>query len=615
MAARSETQVARVKRWFERITTAEKVRERWDQRFDPSKLERYWEGFQWGSTPEMEAFKKYTINLVFGTIEAEKPSLMFVQPKVKLTPRPTKADDDLSTLREQAEFCQNTVQSFIDKPTTDFKAQTDLALHESYFRYGVVEIGYSADWIDNPNAGKPLLKSDAKDPILGDDNQPVPQPAKIPRDGSETIYIKRIPAKSFLVSVSSKNSLTQNDWVAYDEWHYIEDVKQNPYYENTAELRASGSISEKLRGGEMLTPDELERRHGMVRLWKIWDLRAKRRYVLAEGHTKFLQDGKEYKTLPFAVLKFFERLDDFYPLPVTFNWKGPQDELNETREMQRVHRRRFTRRYTYRKNSIEKTELEKLESGEDGVYAEHLGAPNEQPLIPVPDAPLDGAVWNNLGAVKEDFTQVTGSPGENRGLPQSSTATQANIINTRTQIRESAARTKVASWLAEIARIMLEVLREKMTLPFWIQEHVDLTGEGKQEEIIETAMLWQQITADQLGLSDFDIVIDLASMSPVTQDAQKGAWIEMLTAITNPAVVRYLAISPYMLRRTLMLSGITNKADQREISQAIQMGFLQEQMAQMAAQGGSAAGGKGMPSEAAPVQPQAGVPTGAAGME
>jgi hypothetical protein len=614
MAARTETSAARVKRWFERITPAEKARDAWATKFQTDLLERYWEGFQWGAMPAEDSERKYTINMVYAAMEAAKPSLLFRTPTVKMTPRPTKADDLGSTIREQAEFCQDTVQTFLDDRRVNFQAETELALHEAYFRFGIVEVGYTADWIDNPHAGKPVLKGDSNDPLLDEQSKPIEQPTRVIKEGSETLYVKRIPASTFLVSVSSKNSLADNDWVAYHEWHYVEDVKRHPDYKNTESLSATGVISDRLRNVEALSPEELERRHGMVRLWKLWDLRTKKRYVLAEGHPKFLQDGIPYTTLPFAVLKFHERLNQFYPLPPVYNWKSPQDEVNETREMQRVHRRRFTRRYTMRDGVFDPTEIEKLESGEDGVYAVHKGAPGEQPLVPVPDAPLDGAVWNNLAAGKEDFTQVSLSSGETRGLPQAATATQANIVNTQQQIRQSAERTRVAAWLADIARIMLETVREKMALPFWIQKHVDITSPAAAEEAIEVTALWQQITTDQLGELDFDIAIELASMSPVTQDAQKASWIEMLTAITNPAVIRYLAISPYMLRRTLHLAGIRNATDVKAIEEAIQAGFLQEQMAMMAQQGSSPAG-KGVPSDAAPVQSQAGIPAGAAGME
>lgn len=613
MASRSESATARVKRWFDRITTAEKVRENWQQRFRPDQLEQYWEGFQWSSLSDEQKLLKYTINLVYGTMEAEKPTLLFHQPVVKMTPRPSKADDLGSTVREQAQLCQDTLQTFINDPRTRFKFETDLALHEAYFRFGVVEVGYTADYIDNPNVGKPVLKGDNNDPLLGSEDSPR-QPAKVPAEGSESIYVKRIPATQFLVSISSANRLQDNDWVGYAEFHYKEDLQRNPVYQNTAELKTTGVVSEKLRGGETMTPDELERRHGMVRIWKLWDLREKKRYVLAEGHPKFLLDGVPFRTCPFAVLKFHERLNDFYPLPPTFNWKAPQDELNETRDMQRVHRRRFTRRYTYRTGVMEPTELDKLETGEDGVYAQHNGAPGEQPLVPVPDAPLDGAVWSNLAAAKEDFTQVSGNPSEMRGVPQASTATQANIINTRTQIRESAQRTKVAEWLSEIARIMLAIVREDMALPFWIRQHVDLQSPAALEEVAEVTALWAQITADALGDLDFDITLDMASLSPVTQDAQKASWVEMLLTITNPAVVRYLSISPHMLRRTLHLWGIRNETDVRAIEDAIKAGFLQEQMAALA-MGGSPSAGKGKPSEAAPVMGQAGVPVGAGGME
>jgi hypothetical protein len=612
----AETATARTKRWFERITVAEKIRDQWEQRFQPKKLQAYWEGFQWGDASEEQQREKYTINLVYASIEAQKPSLLFHRPVVKITPRPGKADDYQSTIVEQAQLCQDTVQTFLSDRDVQFTGETTLALQEAYFRYGVVEVGYTADWVDNPNAGKPVLKGDVSgdDPVLDEDRTPVKQPARLLK--GERLFVKRIPASDFLVSASSANVLHRNDWVGYSEWHYLEDVKRHPDFSNTTNLKTTGLLSEKLREGTVLSKDELERRHGMVRLWKLWDLREKKRYVLAEGHPKPLLDGTPFTVFPFAVLKFHERLNDFYPLPPVFNWKAPQDEINETREMQRVHRRRFTRRYVFRKGSMDVSELEKLESGEDGVYAEHLGAPGEQPLVPVPDAPLDGAVWNNLAAGKEDFGQVSGITGEQRGVPQSSTATQANIINQNAQIRENAARLRVAEWLADVCRIILETVRAKMALPFLIQRHVDLKSPSAMEELVRVAGLWQEITAEDLGALDMDVALDLASLSPITQDAQKASWDEMLAKMTNPEILALIAQSPELLRTTLHLAGIRNETQIRAIEESLQARFMQQQMA-MLAQAGTASAPKaaGEPSPPSDVMPQAGVPAGTGSLE
>jgi hypothetical protein len=571
----------RVKVWTDRFITSNKLYEDWSEKFETKRLENYYLGFQWTGKTEEEAKKLYVINLVFSSIEVNKPTLSFYKPQVRVQPRPSRSDDLLSNAENRARLCQDTVQTFIDDPDLDFFLETNLALHEAHFRFGIIEVGYTADFVDNPDAGKPVLKED-KSVLVDSSGDPVLQGAhKLKKEG---LFLRRIPADTFRVSVSSKNKISRNDWVGYYEWHYVEDIKRNTNYKNTAGLKQTGSLKTEIRTPTM-DKDENEH-HGMIKIWKVWDLRSQVRHVIASNHDKFLQEDVPFTYLPFAVIKFHEILDSFYPLPPTFEWLGPQDEVNETREMQRAHRRRFYRRYTYKDGAIDVEELEKLEAGGDGVYAK---SNMDNPLIPVPDAPLSSDVWQHLDASKLDFMTVSAIGGDQRGVAESETATQANIIDQRSRIRESSARTRVANWLADIGRLMLLCLRDNMAMPFWIRRNVDpYAAKLGSPEPMRVSELFEQISSDDLDL-DFDIFVDLASMSPVAEDVQRLSWNQVLAIITNPAILSLLGKSEVLLRKTLRLYGITAENEIQEIKRVMAETVMEMQMAAMM----QAAGGEG----------------------
>lgn len=580
----------RVKTWTERITTSTKLYDNWAEKYQTERLESYYLGFQWSGLTEEEARKRYVINLVFSSIEVNKPALSFYKPEVRVQPRPAQSDDLFSNAEERARLCQDTIQTFIDSPDIDFFLETNLALHEAHFRFGVVEVGYTADFVDNPDAGKPVLKED-KTVMVDAGGDPVTQGAH--RLTNEGLYIRRIPAKTFRVAVSQKNKLTRNDWVGYYEWHYVEDVKRNKNYRNTATLKPSGVLKSDLRSPGDGSQENKEH-HGMVKIWKIWDLRRKVRHVIAQDHDKFLQEDKPFSYLPFAVIKFHEILDSFFPLPPVFEWLGPQDEVNETREMQRAHRRRFYRRYTYKDGAIDIEELQKLEDGGDGVYAK---ANTETPLQPVPDAPLSSDVWQHLDASKLDFMTVSAIGGDQRGVAESETATQANIIDQRSRLRETSSRTRVANWLAEISRLMLLTLRDNMAMPFWVRRNIDAFAAAQgSPEPQRVAELWKQISVDDIDI-DFDVFIDLASMSPVTEDVQRMSWNQVLAIITNPAILSILSKSEALLRKTLVLYGIRAENEIQEIKRVMMETVMEMQMAAMmqaeGAEGGPKAAGAG----------------------
>jgi hypothetical protein len=605
------TEEDRVKHWVSRIDTANKKYEAWRKKFRTDILEDYYLGDQWQHLSEDERKDRYCINLVYSTIEVNKPSLSFFNPQVKVEPRAARGSTLGSKSNEKARLCGDTIQTFIDDRDVGFMPETALALHEAHFRFGIVEVGYTADWIDNPNKGKPVLKSradgeevteDAKaepekppEPQLDSEGNPVMEPDR--KITSENLYVMRIPASSYRVSGSSlRNRLDQNEWVGYYTWHRVEDVKANTSYKNLAKLKPTGEDRNAPRAEEELPKidDELASHEGMVKLWKIWDLRAKKRIVLAEGHDKFLMDGEPFKFLPHAVMKFHEQLDNFYPMPPVYQWISPQDEFNETRESQRAHRRRFYRRYTMMKGAMEQSELDKLEDGGDGVVAES-NVP--EPIQVVPDAAMGADVWNHLGETKQDFMSVSGVGMDQRGVADSETATQATIIDARTKIRESSARTRVGDWLAEIARLILLTVREKMALPFWIQRNVDmaavmqvdpLTGLPNIAPVQQVADLWTEITSGDIDDLDLDVSVDLASLSPVTEAEFRNSWNQVLALLTNPALLQVLAMSPALLRRTLLLYGIRQENDIQEITQVVQQMMMMAQQAAQQAQLGEA---------------------------
>jgi hypothetical protein len=567
----------KVRYWQKQVASANKVYRKWEERFHVDVLEEYYLGHQWREQPEDIAHEKYVINLVFPSIEIKIPSLMFYHPVVHIEPRPARADDPATEIAERAKLQEDTVNTFIQDKEVGFKQQATLCLKEAFFRFGVLEIGYSADLIDNPLVQKPELT---------DEEAEFAKLPKVPNpDNSrpETVYVKRVPAKQFRTSINAGEDFRRCDWVGYYEWAYIDDIKSNKAYSNASNLKTEGKINRELEDLQMGEEnDETRLKHSnMVRIWKIWDQRAKVKRVFAANGDKFLLE-EEYSFLPFSAIKFYDVLDQWLPLPPVYNWLSPQNELNETREMQRTHRKRFYRRYTYRDGAIDEGELRKLEDGGDGVYAR---ANQPDPIQPVPDAPLDPAIVRNLPTTKQDFYEISGVGSEQRGEPEpSTTATQANIVDVRAQVRESFGRTQVAEWLAEAATILLRTIKDKMALPFWIAINVDPMGANAPDEIDRVTKGW--ITAKQIGDIQHDVSVDISSLSPVTQESERQAWAQVLGLLTNPAIVVILMSSDTILRKTLGFFGIRSEREIAEVKKAAGAVMMALAQMQQAKQGG-----------------------------
>lgn len=581
----------RVKADQKQAKRADDAYKEWEDEYSCTMLEEYRLGKQWQGDSKDWSNRKYCINLFYPSINISKASTLLQIPKYKITPDPNRSSGDpLSDVEARAKLQEDTLNTFVRSKALGFKQETGLAYLDAQSRFGVIQVGYTADYIDNPNAGKPVL-SDETD----ENGAPLPM-----RDGngdtipdanfklkSEGLFLKWIPACDFRTSEYSKNRLSSNDWVGYSEWHYPEDLRNNPRYKNTKDIKPTGRAKYAKS-----TKDDDDHKPGMVKVHFKWDLRAKERRIWVQGAEKYLLVEK-FSYLPLAVLKFDEILGQFYPLPVTFNWVHPQNQLNDGREMRRVHRRRAVRRYLRKMGAFTPEEWAKLCEGEDMESAEVSGDPATA-CAPMQDAPLDPAIFRDMADHLEDFTRESGISGESQQVAQSETATQANLIALMGQTRETEKRAIVGDFLGEVGRLMLLTLRENMALPFWIARAVDPTSPFAAQEAQEVALLWKQIVAEQLGDIDTDIAVDLASMSPVQQAQERTDWITFLGLVTNPTLGVVLGASPSLLRKTASMFNINSERDIVEVSKALQAAAM------MAAQAAAAKAGVPIPGAPAP---------------
>ena len=583
--------------WQRRIDASDVIYKEWEDLYRPSRLYDYYLGHQWPP----EAKENYVINLFFPTIQEQMPSQLFYHPRAIVKGQPSRLDDTGTTADERAALQQDVLNTFISDPRLGFKQVTREAQLESYFRFGVVEVGYTNDFIDNPNAGKPIMTDE-----LDDGGQPRPKldgggqqmmesdVLSVGPNGeqlAEWLYLKYIPADTFRVGVNSKNRLQQCDWCGYYELHYPADLKANRKYRNTAGLKATWQMAKRYSGDRVEQQGDDKKHAGMVKVWKIWDHRAAQRFVFCEGNDKFLLEEpmERYRDgtamVPFAILKKAQRLGEFLPLPFTFNWVGPQDELNESRNMQRIYRRKLVPKFGVN-DAVDQNEIDKFLENTVQV----IKLPRQEALWAIDNPAADGAVLRSIPLSKDDFREESGTSGEERGIAEAETATQANIIQISSRIRETQARDQVADWLAEIAVLMLHFIRTRMALPFWIKRTVDPLGPNVAMEALATASTWQQIAKQDLGDISSDVTVDMESIAAASEAAERDGWIQALTLLANPVVGALVLADDVLLRKTMGYFGIKNDKELASLRRTGMMLAMAAAGQQQAAGGSDAAG-------------------------
>ena len=586
---------ARIKRLRDELTRADKFYKAWSDEFKTDRLEDFVvKSKQRRSTAtDTASFEQdsYIVNELSPSLNARLPALMFDTPRAIVTPRDPLTDDpkvapvdpaaeamaaltgqpmvpppvaQAITAEHKAKLREDVLNTILQDESSGFVEETNLSMREAFFRFGVVEAFYTADF-------RQIDESFTVDIAEGQSVEAGKIAPRIPT--AERIRFRRIRAEDFRVSANSKNKLERSDWCGYYEWVFVDDLRKNPNYTNVenipeSKISSSGAIMGVPTAGEQGASEgrSAAPADGMVRIFKMWHMRERKRYVWIDQDDQFLCDGKPYKTMPISALTFDPILDQFYPVPPCFNWTGVQIEYNETRDMQRTHRRRALRKFIYQEGAFTDAEIGKLSSNEDMAFAQvSQQIPLSGACRPLEMAPMDPISGESYMITKAEMQEVTKVGGEQKGFAESKTASQANIIAVNKQVQDSTDRNRVAKWLSKLSFIALKLAEEYFTLPAIIKTSVDMTGPQPGLEQQKVKERWLAIKMDDLGELEYEVSIDVESMSPPNSTLQAQQWNQLLALLSQPSVLALMAASETLARKTLSIYGIRDEEQVQEI--------------------------------------------------
>lgn len=547
--------------WLQRIHTSNQRYEEWANKYQCANLEKYFQGFQWETSRyQTNGYLPYTLNLIYSTVKIKLANYLVRNPKVLVVPKPGDAAFNLEAAILSAQVKEAVANTLVTETDSNFAFTMKKAAKDSFFRFGLVEVGYSANFIENPYIDKPEYKSD-KDPDVTNDGV-----ATEPRETieSERVYFKHISPKRFRVGNIEGDTLATCNWFGYYEYIYVKDLakalkKDLESFKNEIGTSAHTDVSED-------SEDRLNSTEDMVKVWHIWDNRSRQRYLItdADGEIRF---SKPFERIPLFDLRWDLDFEGWYPIPPVFQWKSPQDEINEAREQARNHRRRFTRKYGKLTDSLSAEEEDKFTNGPDGTVVEIKRADG---LFPIANPDLGKASDQGLVLPKDDFNLVSSTSQEARGMGDRVTATQANIIENRANIREGAEVEEVNSWMAAVVRESLLIARDRFTQPLYTE-----AGQDVQTQMLMDYRMnkqYSKVYPDQLDDGyDFTVLIDVASTSPTQNEMEKQKFLEFLALMQN---FPQLAMSPILIREAAYRVGYRNERVIREMQQAALLNMI-----------------------------------------
>lgn len=559
--------------WPERIKSADRYYEKWANKYKCKQLEQYYRGFHWQGDIQPVSIP-YTLNMVFSTVDIKLSTYSFSNIQYNVRPRPSKSDFNQEFATQVARLKSDALNTLTKNDNIPFDEEIEQALQDSFFRFGLIEIGYSANWVDNPNRGKPLYASDLDTQAEED---VVKEPDQIPE--SEMVYFKRIDPSRFRVGGIEGRYLPQCNWVGYYDYYYVADIKNDPSLRNTSEITTVSNRSEDWFNTEEF--DELLKKGDLTRIWTIYDNRAGIKYMWDQSNDTMLKETP-FKRLPLFDLRWARDVKGWYPIPPVFQWISPQDEINESRQGMRDYRRRFVSQFQVVEDFIDQEELDKFEEAKSGGI---IKTKRPDAIQPIQNPSLSAVVKESMIIGKDDFVLISGASSEAFGVADRMTATQSLEISKRTQVRQGREQYKVANWLCRIGKEILKQAQEKLALGFWVKASADPGKESLLGEVQLNQEAWQYILSQDLDDGvDFDVDMEITSLSPVENDNEKRRFVEFLAIVMQ---FPQISMSPALIREAAYRVGYKNE---RVIKEMQNMSLLASMAQSAGAQPGMGGG-------------------------
>ena len=568
-----------VTEWLDKIKCGQATKKKWRDTFRVDDLDKYWEGYQQPSWWPQETF--ITINLIFANVKTQLDSFKTITPEFNVRPARTMIGSIM--LAQQLDQQSNLRESVLNYHVREqgFKRELQKVVLDAFINFGVAKTFYTPYHRDNPNAGKAITGPTGL-PTM-DENGYVEKEASTELYKENFLLQRRNPDDILFDPFA--DSIETITWVAERIEMTVDEVKANKLFKNTADIKAfevrqedkeleqerkiGNDIAKPLSGGNSSLPGNVtNKKREIVYVWEIYDIKENRIICISEGYDKELRndptpDGIEGH--PYAFMWFIDRRNSPYPIPYIWHQLGPQDEYNITRNQIITHRKRFNRKYEVEEGAIDDTELSKLEEPYDGMVIKTKGGSGRN-INAIEDPSLDQAVYFDVNMLRKDFMDVAGEVIPESEMAQIEKATVAQLVSNRQENRKRGVLGSVSDFLEQVARKLILLYENELTLPTLI----NIVG--------ETGAEWKNLNPQNLqsGQGEFLYEVAADSLVPQTSESERVSWVTFTQFVAmNPQI----ALSPTLLQKTAKMFGVKDKVIIAELQEAA-MRIIEQQKLQ-----------------------------------
>ena len=528
-----------LKHWKERLNVAHRRYRPAEDRTD--RAWEYYKGNQWShfNDETRERYPDQPIeNLVFENIRIIVPRLNYRNPKVYVTPKkkPYQTPDGIfDTLTASAVF-EILLTHYYRELQIQREARKCL-IDAKLGPFGIMQLGYS------------LKTEKIKDDKLLEVNELIQE---------DSPFVMRRGLKDFRSDPEGLDPLLNDArWVAFRWVKALSDVKKDPKYSNTSQLKPNFTVKTDFSSGSQMKNDYESEDHkemwGRVEGWDIWDKKERRIMTTVNEHDRFLRNEKKWpldlENFPCEILYFNENATDLFPIPDTWQYLPMQDELNRVISLQLSHTRRISeRKYAGMEDGMEPEEKRKLTHGGDGTFV-NTKVPVEQAIQPVKDAAISQDIYIQRQILKKSIREMAGvSDTEALASTKFEQATEPALIEQAVQTIRGDQQAAFEGFTVRVIRKMGQILQQtqdEIDIPLnneqWTDEQIRAYIDHKVTKIVgpeNTQILLPWLTLSKKDIEgEYDFSIEVGSTMPINEETRKRDTLALYTTLQdNPYI-------------------------------------------------------------------------------
>jgi hypothetical protein len=525
-----------LKRWSDRLNASKSKFKPVLEQIDLYRA--YYRGHgHWDKTGDRELLYNMFIhhpveNMLFANIRAIVPRLNFRNPKIFVTPRkrPYRGKGNSLIDTTASAVMLEIILNYYYKELSIKREARRCLIDALVGKYGIMQVGYTLK-TEKVKKGE-LLQVDE---LIKEDS-----PFAVRRSPNDVLW-----------DIEARDSrLTDARWVGLRWIRPIDDVKRDPRYSNTRNLKGNFTVKTdyKTDSNQLPTNPDVPEIWDRVEGWDMWDKKTKTLYTMVEGHEKFLQKRDwpiDYEGFPIEILHFNENPDNSIPVGDFDIYRHNQDELNVIRAMQLDHIDRLSKKkYKTTETNLDDSAERALKYGPAGTI---VTMTNTDKFDSISDNPISQDIYMVGNMIKNGIREMAGvSPTEALvGVDFEQATEPALLERAAVTIREDQ-RDIFEDFLVRNIRKIGQILQETMDerdIPLDVGQFDEaqrfiptrlhkIAGEG-----VQAILPW--ITAGKEDIKgEYDYDIEIGSTQATNQETRKRDIVQLAQLLVGNPLIR-----------------------------------------------------------------------------